>query len=418
MEPAGTKTGTKIGAPPLLCLYAGSARPRLANPSDGPSSTLFIAPERMKQRYRLIRRGERGAKFYCVDAAAGRRTSLRTSSLDEARQLVLARKQALRQPTLDLHIAKAYLAGSDSGVATRTWQQAMEQVVASKQGANQARWQAAIRDHAFDSIRAKVLIETRPEQLLEVLRAGRVSTNVFLRKLHNFCLDMTWLPWPVVPKRQWPPVKYKPKRAITLEEHQAIVARETNPETRAFYQLAWFLGGSQSDLACLCAEDIDWAQQTIGYWRRKTGSRALLHFGPEAAALLRSRPASGPLFPRLAPMREKHRAKEFRRRCLGLGIHGVTLHSYRYAWAERALRVGMSERFAQEALGHNSKAVHRAYAKRAPVKVPSLEDYERRPADGKIVPFQLVQLVAATEPSTAVVQLQRPEGACSTSTPA
>jgi integrase len=41
---------------------------------------------------------------------------------------------------------------------------------------------------------------------------------------------------------------------------------------------------------------------------------------------------------------------------------GVTLHSYRYAWAERAKTCAMPERFAQEALGHNSKAVHRAYA--------------------------------------------------------
>jgi len=38
------------------------------------------------------------------------------------------------------------------------------------------------------------------------------------------------------------------------------------------------------------------------------------------------------------------------------------------------------ERFAQEALGHNRKAVHRAYAKRALMKVPSLEDYEQRAA--------------------------------------
>jgi hypothetical protein len=37
----------------------------------------------------------------------------------------------------------------------------------------------------------------------------------------------------------------------------------------------------------------------------------------------------------------------------------------------------MPERFAQEALGHNSEAVHRAYAKEALVKIPSLEDYEQ-----------------------------------------
>jgi integrase len=53
-----------------------------------------------------------------------------------------------------------------------------------------------------------------------------------------------------------------------------------------------------------------------------------------------------------------------RSRCRQLGVQGVTLHSYRYAWAERAKTAGYPERFAQEALGHNSKAVHRAYAKR------------------------------------------------------
>jgi hypothetical protein len=42
----------------------------------------------------------------------------------------------------------------------------------------------------------------------------------------------------------------------------------------------------------------------------------------------------------------------------------------------------MPERFAQEALGHNSVAVHRAYSKKAQVKIPSLEEYER-----KIVPL-------------------------------
>jgi hypothetical protein len=31
-----------------------------------------------------------------------------------------------------------------------------------------------------------------------------------------------------------------------------------------------------------------------------------------------------------------------------------------------------------ENLGHNSKAVHRAYAKRALMKLPSLEEYEQK----------------------------------------
>jgi hypothetical protein len=46
-------------------------------------------------------------------------------------------------------------------------------------------------------------------------------------------------------------------------------------------------------------------------------------------------------------------------------------------WAERAKSAGMPERFAMENLGHNSKAVHRAYAKRALVKIPSLQKYKQ-----------------------------------------
>jgi hypothetical protein len=43
----------------------------------------------------------------------------------------------------------------------------------------------------------------------------------------------------------------------------------------------------------------------------------------------------------------------------------------------------MPERFAQQALGHTSKAFARAYSKKAKIVVPSLEEYER-----KIVPMK------------------------------
>jgi integrase len=72
------------------------------------------------------------------------------------------------------------------------------------------------------------------------------------------------------------------------------------------------------------------------------------------------------------------RATEFHQRRQGLGIEGVSLHSYRYAWAERALKCGYPERFAQQALGHNSKAVHHAYSKHAEVTVPSLDGWEKQ----------------------------------------
>jgi integrase len=93
-------------------------------------------------------------------------------------------------------------------------------------------------------------------------------------------------------------------------------------------------------------------------------------------------PAIGPLFPYLRTVQSGHRATEFGQRCRGLGIKGVSLHSYRYAWAERAKQCGYPERFAQEALGHNSEAVHRAYSRKAKVKLPSLESYEKQAAEG------------------------------------
>ena len=193
------------------------------------------------------------------------------------------------------------------------------------------------------------------------MHKGSVSTNVFLRRIHNFALDMNWIPRSIIPKRQWPAVQFKDKRAITFEEHQAILGREQNHERKKFYELCWHLGGSQGDIASLKAEDVDWENKTISFTRKKTGVPVILHLGGEALNALEDLPGEGLLFPYLARVRAGDRATEFKQRCVGLGIQGVSLHSYRYAWAERAKTCGYPERFAQEALGHNSVAVHRAY---------------------------------------------------------
>lgn len=71
------------------------------------------------------------------------------------------------------------------------------------------------------------------------------------------------------------------------------------------------------------------------------------------------------MFPHFGKQESAARATRFAERCQKLGIVGVSRHSYRYAWAERARASGYPERFAQEALGHTSAAVHRAYAKGA-----------------------------------------------------
>lgn len=329
----------------------------------------------MKQRFRLYRR-KNGGRFYLHDGLTGKQESLHTFDREVARRLLHSKNEAEKQPAVNLQIARAYLATVDPAIGSRTWAYVMDEVVRLKQGETARRWQVAVKDRAFDSLRNLVILETRPEHFLRVLESGKVSTNLYLRRLHNFALDMSWLPWPVIVKRQWPKIVFGAKRAITRDEHQAIVARELNPERKAFYQITWHLGASQSDVAYLKAENIDWENRAISFSRKKTNTVAILRFGNEAAEILRALPESGPLFPYLRTVRASDRATEFKQRCQSLKIIGVTLHSYRYAWAERAEQCGCPERFAQEALGHNSKAVHRAYAKQAKMELPALEEYE------------------------------------------
>jgi len=327
----------------------------------------------------------RGAVYWIQDNDTGKQASLGTKDPREAERLFQARNEAHRQPIINMQIARAYLMVGDPQAATRTWQNVMEEIVKLKRGVTQERWLVAIKDKALDGLRRLPLMETRAEHLLRAMEDRKVSTNVFLRRIHNFALGMNWLPVPIIPKRMWPGFDFKEKRAITLEEHRAIVARETNPERRSFYELGWHLGASQSDIAFLEAENIDWPNQIISYARRKTGELAFVRFGEEVAKILRSLPATGVLFPYLRTVRAGDRATEFKQRCKGIGIEGVSLHSYRYAWAERARKCGYPERFAQEALGHNSKAVHRAYARKAKVITPALESYER--TETNIVPL-------------------------------
>lgn len=330
----------------------------------------------MKLRYRLFRRSN--GLYFVEDTVTKKQESLRTREKAIAQRLLSARNEAYQQPAINLQIARAYLRASDPLISQRTWQHALDEIIKSKRGANQDRWFRAAKDKAYDSIKGLALIETQAEHLLKVLQIGTVSTNVFLRKLHNFCVDMNWLPWPIVPKRQWPAVKFKERRPITLEEHRRIIERETNPERRKFYELCWHLGASQGDIASLTAEDVDWENRTLSYFRRKTNVPAIIHLGASALNVLKDLPGEGLLFPYLNRVRAGDRATEFKQRCKGLGIEGVSLHSYRYAWAVRAREVGYPERFAQEALGHNSKAVHRAYARKAKVNIPSLEEYETK----------------------------------------
>jgi hypothetical protein len=131
------------------------------------------------------------------------------------------------------------------------------------------------------------------------------------------------------------------------------------------------------DLADLQAEDLDYIRHCFVYDRQKTGNLGGMRTDDKAWEVILRHPRTGPLFPYLTTVREADRATEFKQSCDGLVINGLTLHNYRYAWAERSAGVGYPERDAQRVPGQNSKIVHRAYARRTQRDLPSLEDCEK-----------------------------------------
>jgi hypothetical protein len=177
----------------------------------------------MKPRFILFKRA---GVYYSEDTTTHQQISLRTKDEGEALTLLHSKNEAFRQPVLNLQIARTYMAASDPEVAKRTWQVPMDEMTKTKTGSTLASCQRAMQDKAFDLIRDMPILETHSGHFLKVLEAGGVATNVFLRRIHNFVLDMNWLPWPILAKKQWPAVRFQEKRAITWKEHQAIVERE------------------------------------------------------------------------------------------------------------------------------------------------------------------------------------------------
>lgn len=331
----------------------------------------------MNAKYTLFRRG---GIYYSQDSATGQQKSLRTRDETEALKLINARNEAHRQPVLNLHLARAYLTASDPAFVERTWQTVMDQLQSRGKDTSRERYASVFKSPSFDGLRHKKLLETTADDFFAVFKENKVAITCFLKRLHNFALSLGWIALPVVAPYLWPKYEPKERRGITQDEHQSLLAKEKKAEWKLYLELLWETGAAQGDAAAMMAEDIDWQSRTITYFRKKTGSLAQFTISTALEKVLHQLPTTGPLFPKLSPFKANERANRFRRRCQRAGVSGVSLHCYRYAWAERAKVVGMPERFAQAALGHNSKAIHRAYAKKAVIIAPSLEDYERKAA--------------------------------------
>lgn len=158
-------------------------------------------------------------------------------------------------------------------------------------------------------------METSAADLLSILDGGKASVVHYLKRLHNLALKPGWLSIPVLAPILWPNLPGKPKRGITMVEHQLILAAEKNPERNLFYRLLWEIGSSQSDAAKLTAENIDWPSRTLTYFRMKTGEKAQLTIRKKLELILDQLPTVGSLFPKISATTDNARSAEFYRRC-------------------------------------------------------------------------------------------------------
>ncbi len=176
-EASASESASEIITGLPLKNYSGITRQPLANDgirrpfgvADTPTATRSLIAsdkksEPMKRRFILYRR-KRGGMFYIEDTETRKQESLGTKDRAEATALLNARNESVRQPQLNLQIAKAYLAGTDSGVSTRTWQNALDAIIETKTGSTQDRWRRAAKETALDLIRDRVIIETQAEHL-------------------------------------------------------------------------------------------------------------------------------------------------------------------------------------------------------------------------------------------------------------
>lgn len=320
---------------------------------------------------------KRGSVFYSEDRETGQQKSLKTRDEAEAQRIIQAKNDAVNLPQMNLVMAKAYLSAQDPKMVTRTWADVFDRFCDRSNTNTRMRHERAVRTKPMQFLKGKRLIETTAGDLLEAMKLGSNSTIAFLQTLHNDALGMGWIPSAILPRKLWPKMQKKDKRAITEEEHITLMGA-VDDEWRLYFQLLWYVGAAQTDAANLTDANIDWKSRVLRYDRQKLNGRSLppacLVIGKGLEVILRQLPTTGPLFPTIRKMDDRSRACFMWKLCKRVAVQGVSLHSYRYSWAERAKVAGIPQRWAQAALGHNSKAVHDAYARNALVVCPPIDD--------------------------------------------
>jgi len=84
--------------------------------------------------------GEDSAESYRWSQILNRSRALRTSDRREAERLLNAMNESHREPTLNLNLARAYLAAHDPKMAQRTWQAVMDEMATHGKETGSTQW--------------------------------------------------------------------------------------------------------------------------------------------------------------------------------------------------------------------------------------------------------------------------------------
>ena len=343
----------------------------------------------MQDRYWMF---QRNGVFYLEDKLNGKQKSLKTRDAAAARRMLAGKNQATEIPQMNIAMAKVYLSCKSEEMLARTWEDVMKDMEQAYHGPTLARWRTQMKSASFQGLRKLQLLHTDSSHFLAVLRHPRAGTSSqkWLRILHNRAMDLGWILAPVMARRIWPKLRTQKTKAITAEQHLRLVETEPDAEFKNYLKMLWEIGGAQTDTARLHRDNIDLFNRRITYNRKKLesigqGSVAIV-IGDALMEVLNELPQQGWLFPNLAKQNDKVRSSRFRKRADRLGYTEISLHSYRYAWAQRAKSYGMPMREAMAHLGHGSKAVHHAYSDKAEIVSLPLEFYEKQWKE-KIIQF-------------------------------
>jgi integrase len=333
-----------------------------------------------KKKYYLFKRQGR----YYLQNQKGKQTSLRTKDLREAEKILaslvasdgsaaaVVRKQAMMM-----------LRENDPQYFGRSWGQLFDKYIGRCELPHQReRLKRSLESPVLQSIRDQQIVATDPDIFMESILRLKQSIRYHVQLAYRYGIKVNWVSRDLLDDDLWPEVRWRHFRAITEEEHRRLCETVEDPERRNYYELLWHIGASQGDAARLEASNIDWGRKLLVFRRAKLKPEnppAMIRIGPALEELLKKLPSQGPLFPKISKEKINRRSGDFWRRCRRLGFPpGCVLHSYRYAWIQRAAQAGMPERYAMAMMGHQSRMVHQSYAEKALIECPSLEEFGKK----------------------------------------